>query len=134
VDAVREFMFRLVSQCMLNYHGSPLSSGSAGKVKGGDRLPWAAGAAIDNYAPTGRLGWQVHIYGSAGDGLESWCHRVDLALRVFPWERAHEDAGLQRDAVYLVRPDGYVALADTDAKAEVLQRYFKERGYLRFAH
>jgi 2-polyprenyl-6-methoxyphenol hydroxylase-like FAD-dependent oxidoreductase len=132
VEAVREFMFRLVSQCMLNYHASPLSSGSAGKVKGGDRLPWAAGAAIDNYAPTGTLGWQLHVYGSADDELESWCHRTGLALRVFPWERAHEDAGLEHDAAYLVRPDGYVALADADAKPEALQRYFRQHGIVRF--
>jgi 2-polyprenyl-6-methoxyphenol hydroxylase-like FAD-dependent oxidoreductase len=133
VDAVREFMFRLVSQCMLNYHASPLSSGAAGKVKGGDRLPWAAGAIMDNFAPTGTLGWQLHVYGSAGDGLESWCHRAGLPLRVFPWERAHEHAGLQRDAAYLVRPDGYVALADAGAKPETLQHYFRARGIVRFS-
>jgi hypothetical protein len=132
VDAVREFMFRLVSQCMINYHASPLSSGSAGKVKGGDRLPWAAGATLDNHAPTGTLDWQAHVYGSAGDALETWCHRAGLALRVFDWERAHEQAGLRRDAVYLVRPDGYVGLADESGKPEALQRYFRERGYVRF--
>jgi 2-polyprenyl-6-methoxyphenol hydroxylase-like FAD-dependent oxidoreductase len=132
VDAVREFMFRLVSQCMINYHASPLSSGSAGKVKGGDRLPWAAGATLDNHAPTGTLDWQAHVYGSAGDALESWCHRAGLALRVFDWERAHEQAGLRRDAVYLVRPDGYVGLADEGGKPEALERYFRERGYVRF--
>jgi 2-polyprenyl-6-methoxyphenol hydroxylase-like FAD-dependent oxidoreductase len=132
VDAVREFMFRLVSQCMLNYHGSPLSSGSAGKVQGGDRLPWAAGAAIDNYAPTGTIDWQVHVYGEAGDGLENWCHRTGLPLHVFAWERAHEHAGLARDAVYLLRPDGYVALVEPSARVDALQRYFHEIGYRRF--
>jgi 2-polyprenyl-6-methoxyphenol hydroxylase-like FAD-dependent oxidoreductase len=132
VDAVREFMFRLVSQCMLNYHGSPLSSGSAGKVQGGDRLPWAAGAAIDNYAPTGTIDWQVHVYGEAADGLENWCHRTGLPLHVFAWERAHEHAGLARDAAYLLRPDGYVALAEPSARVDALQRYFHEIGYRRF--
>ncbi|MGJ7917320.1 FAD-dependent monooxygenase [Massilia sp. LXY-6] len=132
VDAVREFMFRLVSQCMLNYHGSPLSSGAAGKVKGGDRLPWAAGATVDNYAPTGTIDWQVHVYGATGDPLENWCHRVRLPLHVFGWERAHERAGLARDAAYLVRPDGYVALAEATGKPEALQRYFHEIGYQRF--
>lgn len=132
VDAVREFMFRLVSQCMLNYHGSPLSSGSAGKVKGGDRLPWAAGAAIDNYAPTGTIDWQLHVYGEAGDALEHWCHRVGLPLHVFDWERAHDRAGLARDAAYLVRPDGYVALAEESVRLDALQRYFREIGYTRF--
>jgi len=132
VDAVREFMFRLVSQCMLNYHGSPLSSGGAGKVKGGDRLPWAAGATIDNYAPSGAIDWQLHVYGEAGDALENWCRRVGLPLHVFDWERAHERAGLARDAAYLVRPDGYVALAEESVRLDALQRYFREIGYTRF--
>lgn len=132
VEGVREFMFRLVSQCMLNYHGSPLSSGSAGKVKGGDRLPWAHGAALDNYAPTGTVDWQVHVYGRASDALSSWCHHVGLALHVFDWERAHEHAGLARDAAYLLRPDGYVALADPQARPEGIRHYFREIGYQRF--
>jgi hypothetical protein len=133
VDAVKEFMFRLVSQCMLNYHGSALSHGSAGKVRGGDRLPWAAGAAIDNFAPTGTVDWQVHVYGAASDALSTWCHHAGLLLRVFDWERAHEHAGLTRDALYLVRPDGYVGLVDAGGKPEALRHYFHEIGYRRFA-
>jgi len=132
VEGVREFMFRLVSQCMLNYHGSPLSSGSAGKVKGGDRLPWAHGAALDNYAPTGTVDWQVHVYGRPSDALSGWCHHVGLPLRVFDWERAHDHAGLARDAAYLVRPDGYVALADPQARPEGIRHYFRDIGYQRF--
>jgi 2-polyprenyl-6-methoxyphenol hydroxylase-like FAD-dependent oxidoreductase len=132
VDLVREFMFRLVSQCMLNYHDSPLSGAAAGKVKGGDRLPWAAGAALDNFAPTGAVDWQVHVYGDAGEALSSWCHGVGMQLRVFDWERAHEHAGLARGAAYLVRPDGYVAMADAAGEPEGLKGYFRQIGYQRF--
>ncbi|MGB9107647.1 MAG: FAD-dependent monooxygenase, partial [Telluria sp.] len=133
VDAVREFMFRLVSQCMLNYHDSPLSGdGAAGKVKGGDRLPWAAGAALDNLAHTGTIDWQVHVYGVPSVALSVWCHHAGLPLRVFDWERAHEHAGLARDAAYLVRPDGYVALADDKGDVEALRRYFAQHEYGRF--
>ena len=41
-EAVREYMFRTVSQITLNYRGGPLSKGAAGHVHGGDRLPWPA--------------------------------------------------------------------------------------------
>jgi 2-polyprenyl-6-methoxyphenol hydroxylase-like FAD-dependent oxidoreductase len=132
VDAVREFMFRVVSQCMLNYHGSPLSQGTAGKVKGGDRLPWAAGATQDNLAPLGAIDWQVHVYGEAGEALAAWCRQAGLPLRVFGWEPAHEEAGLARGAAYLLRPDGYVGLADDAGAPDGLQRYFREVGYRRF--
>jgi hypothetical protein len=71
-----------------------------------------------------RIDWQVHVYGAAGDALSAWCHHAGLPLRVFDWERAHEHAGLARDAAYLVRPDGYVALADADGRPEALRRIF----------
>jgi len=51
---------------------------------------------------------------------------------VFDWERAHEHAGLARDAAYLVRPDGYVALADPQARPEGIRNYFRDVGYRRF--
>jgi hypothetical protein len=35
--------------------------------------------------------------------------------------------GLQRGALYLVRPDGYVALADPRADAARLRQYFDKR-------
>ena len=37
-------------------------------------------------------------------------------------------AGLQRDALYLVRPDGYIALADPQGKATTIASYLDERG------
>jgi hypothetical protein len=36
-------------------------------------------------------------------------------------------AGLRRGGLYLVRPDGYVALTDAHADAERLRQYFAER-------
>ena len=37
-------------------------------------------------------------------------------------------AGLVRGALYLVRPDGYVALADPDGDPERVGRYFTSLG------
>jgi hypothetical protein len=50
-----------------------------------------------------------------------------LPLHVFPWKPAMEAAGLQRGALYLVRPDGYVALADPETSPDRLRRYFDDR-------
>src|SRR6202035_4052813 len=58
-EAVREFMFRTVSQIMLNYRKSPLSRGAAGDVHAGDRLPWVAADGTDNFAPLASMDWQV---------------------------------------------------------------------------
>ena len=126
IEAVREFMFRTVSQIMLNYREGPLSSGSAGHVHGGDRLPWAKSEEGDNFAPLANPVWQVHVYGAARPELTNWCQDHNLPLHRFDWTVAHESAGLARDACYLVRPDTYVALADPSGSAESVQHYFKQ--------
>lgn len=128
--AVRRYLFRTVSQITLNYRGMPLSSGRAGSVAGGDRLPWAPAGGIDNHAPLEAIRWQVHVYGTASAALTDWCHLRGMPLHVFAWHPAHERAGLARDALYLLRPDTYVALADPSADPDRLERYFAERGIL----
>jgi 2-polyprenyl-6-methoxyphenol hydroxylase-like FAD-dependent oxidoreductase len=123
--AARRLMFRIVSQTATRYRDSPLSQGQAGRVHGGDRLPWAE--AADNFAPLDTLAWQVHVYGEAMPEITAACRERGLALHVFPWRASMRRTGLRRDALYLVRPDGYVALADPAARATTLLRYLDER-------
>ena len=132
LEPVREYLFRTVSQIMVNYRGTALSAGHAGEVHGGDRLPWVPDGAGDNYAPLRAIGWQAHVYGRAADELRVECATHGLPLHVFPWNEAHGSAGLERDALYLLRPDTYVALAARGADSSTLTRYFAERG-LRYA-
>jgi hypothetical protein len=127
-EPVREYMFRTVSQIMLNYRQGPLSRGAAGRVHGGDRLPWAAVDGADNFGPLATMDWQVHVYGLASAELAAWCAAQNVPLHVFDWRSVHEIAGLARDALYLLRPDTYVALADGAGTASALDRYFAERG------
>ena len=127
--ATRRFMFRTISQTAVNYRGSPLSDGRAGSVHGGDRLPWVAvnSSAVDNFTPLTSLDWQVHVYGSATPEIQAVCNERMLPLHVFPWHLEMGRVGLQRDAVYLVRPDGYVALAAWESTAAAIASYFDAR-------
>jgi 2-polyprenyl-6-methoxyphenol hydroxylase-like FAD-dependent oxidoreductase len=127
-ESVREFMFRTVSQIMLNYRHGPLSRGAAGGVQGGDRLPWARADDADNFATLATMDWQVHVYGAANAELAAWCAVQKLPLHVFDWRPGYEAAGLARDALYLLRPDTYVALADGVGAPDVLERYFRDQG------
>lgn len=124
---VREAMFRVLSQTGIHYRAGPLSQGMAGRVRGGDRLPWVSWEGRDNFAPLRRIGWQVHVHGAAREGLRRWCEDNGVPLHVFGWHPRHGKAGFARDAAYLVRPDTYVALADPQAEAASLERYFSER-------
>ncbi|MGV8917232.1 MAG: FAD-dependent oxidoreductase [Pseudomonas sp.] len=127
LDGVREWLFRTVSQITLNYRGMPLSSGGAGDVHGGDRLPWAWDGDHDNFDSLANACWQIHVYGIAHEGLVSWCALRGLPLYVFDWKPVHQAAGLTRNAFYLLRPDTYVALVEASDDASVLDRYFAER-------
>lgn len=130
-EAVREYIFRTVSQITLNYRGCPLSAGSAGHVHGGDRLPWVPIDGKDNFESLAAITWQVHVYGSASAELATWCASHDVPLHVFDWRSEHDAAGLARDAAYLLRPDTYVALADASGAPATLDRYCADHGIRR---
>jgi hypothetical protein len=129
--ASRRFMFRTISQTAVNYRGSNVSEGRAGTVHGGDRLPWLQadvnGANRDNFTPLTALDWQVHVYGDATADTEVMCDQRHLALHVFPWGPKMRRAGLGRNAVYLLRPDGYVALANPNGSATAVSSYLDAR-------
>jgi hypothetical protein len=123
----REFLFRTVSQITINYRHCALNEGKAGGVHGGDRLPWVAVGNADNYQPLRAMSWQVHVYGTARAELATWCEQRRLPLHVFAWRPEYEKAGFAQSALYLIRPDTYVALAHGSGAADALQRYFDER-------
>jgi hypothetical protein len=128
--SVRRFMFRTLSQTALNYRGSSLSDGRAGAVRGGDRLPWVKAdlnGVRTNFMPLTSLEWQVHVYGDATQEIQAVCDDRKLPLHVFPWSQEMGRAGLQRNAAYLIRPDGYVGLADPAGEARTITSYLDAR-------
>src|SRR4029077_8181901 len=101
LSSLRRLMFRTVSQTSVNYRGSSLCEGRAGRVHGGDRLPWVKvkvnGVDEDNLARLTSLDWQVHVYGDAAPTLQAMCDARRLPLHTFPWRSDMGRAGLQRN-------------------------------------
>ena len=129
--SVRRVMFRRVSQTSIDYEGSSLSTGWTETVQGGDRLPWiqnANGNDEDNFAPLKSLDWQVHVYGEATKELRQMCERRRLPLNVFAWRKEMRRTGVWRNAAYLIRPDGYVGLADAVGSAAAVSSYLDRYG------
>ena len=121
VPASRRALVGRVSQVDVSYRDSALSSGAAGQVRGGDRLPWVELTADDdNFRPLASLDWQLHVYGTVSSGLRDAAEGLGLVVHRFPWDSTARRAGLRRSASYLVRPDGYVALADPDQSPQHL--------------
>lgn len=119
----RRAVFDVISQIRIEYRDSALSAGKAGSVAGGDRLPWVASHGHDNFALLRSLDWQMHVYGQAAASLVEASARLKLPLHVIPWSDEAERQGLKRDAAYLIRPDGYVALAMPRQETQLLDDY-----------
>ena len=88
---VRRLIFRYISQTAIHYRRSPLSVGRCGRIQAGDRAPWRT-------APE----WSIRVQGPAAPALRALCEARGLAL--------YEGSTPSRGTLYLVRPDGYVAL------------------------
>lgn len=105
IEWTRQAAFRVIGQLEIAYRDSALADGKAGRLRAGDRLPWRTD--VDNFAPLAARCWQLHVHGAAP-------RLAGLAVHAFPWSAAAEDAGYARDALYLVRPDGYLGWAGTE--------------------
>jgi hypothetical protein len=104
-------MFLTISQTNVNYRSSMLSTGSAGRVKAGDRLPWVCQEmGLNNFESLHSLEWQAHVYGDTSADVQRVCAQAGLSLQCFPWSEAASRAGLASHTLYVVRPDGYVGL------------------------
>lgn len=82
---------------------------------------------MDNFDTLAALSWQVHVYGTTNASLASWCAKHKVPLHQFEWKLNYKAAGLIRNALYLLRPDTYVALADTSSAIDTLEHYFAKR-------
>jgi 2-polyprenyl-6-methoxyphenol hydroxylase-like FAD-dependent oxidoreductase len=127
-SAARRAFFGTISQVRISYRGSALSEGRAGDVSGGDRLPWVETPEGSNFAPLAGLDWRLHVYGTASPALKDAAAALGLPLDAFAWSDGAARAGLERDAAYLLRPDGHVALASLDGDPRALDAFAAKHG------
>jgi len=121
-----QMLFRTISQTRITYRDTPISEGRAGDSRGDDRLPWVEGLA--NFAPLSESCWQVHIYGAADPALVAAAREHGIKVFEFAYPTDDSDAGLARNAAYLVRPDGHVGLAMPTQDADALPDYLVRHG------
>jgi 2-polyprenyl-6-methoxyphenol hydroxylase-like FAD-dependent oxidoreductase len=126
LESGRHAAFRLLSQLGIAYPKSALSEGAAGRLAGGDRLPWLAEA--DNFAPLASLEWQLHLFGDPPEDFAATAKSLNLPIHRFAWSEAAKTASFEAGAAYLVRPDGYLALVTRRADGAALRAYVERWG------
>ncbi len=120
---VRRYFFKITSQINLKYRQSPLSTGHARKIYGGDRLPWVPYKTTDNFSSLQSLNWQIHIYGEITSEFKDNIDGLNIPLHVFPWNKQTQSAGLEENTLYLIRPDGYISYIGSDQNAKKLKDF-----------
>ena len=122
----RNIFSKFFSQSSVNYRESLLSDGSTGKIRAGDRLPWLKTDTFDNYTSLNGLEWHIQIYGRVHSNFNSVANFRGFRIYEFEWGVMAEEAGFAKDAFYLVRPDGHIALCDLQQNPSVLKQYLNE--------
>ncbi len=125
---VRRALFGLISQTRINYHDSPLSRGTVGGVRAGDRLPWVKWReGGSNYDSLHSLNPQIQIYGYISPEVEAFASQhPEFPLARWPWTVEAARAGFQSGACYFLRPDGYVAYASTHFNKQEFLAYLRD--------
>ncbi|MFY4775778.1 FAD-dependent monooxygenase [Metabacillus sp. RGM 3146] len=125
-SAARKAAFNAVSQTRINYRDSEISEGTSNKIHGGDRLPWTKTKHGDNFEPLQSMDWQIHVYGEAKESLKECAADSNISLHEFPWAEGMGDTGLKRNSLYLIRPDGYIALTEAGQDVGKLRQYLSK--------
>lgn len=120
------FLFRFLTQEDLNYRESLLSVGTAGGLRSGDKLPWLKTETFDNYNCLKLMDWHIQIYGQTHSTFNSVANFRGFKIYEFEWSKSAKALGFAKDAFYLVRPDGYIALCDLRQNAHILKSFLIE--------
>lgn len=125
-ECIKRFLFNTVSQIKINYRESPLSKGTVGKIKGGDRLPWIKDN--DNFKSLKLLNWQIHVYGEVNPDFKNSIQALNIKLNEYSWNEMAKKSGIEKNAVYLIRPDGYIAFANSSQDSNKIEEYLRLHG------
>lgn len=123
---MRQQMFRMVSQIHIDYENSMMTKGRTGRINGGDRLPWVKYGEGDNYEPLDRVAFQYHLYGQTSREMRRFIRNSNIDLYEFNWTAEAKKAGIKKNTVMLVRPDGYIAVIAEDNNVE---RFFEYENF-----
>lgn len=130
-DAVKNFVFPLVSQIGVNYRGAFLSGGGEDfKIKAGDRMPYflIEGASVHERLKAAKF----HFLTVSGESFAPENFEAERAglidFHKLPFNREIADIfGAKKPFAILLRPDNYVAFISAEISAAELEKYLTEK-------
>jgi hypothetical protein len=139
-ERVRRAAFRTISQIGITYRQSPLSRTLEGVAadapQAGDRFPWlhltfqGTDRPEDLFERLDDTRFNLLAIGQPAPMIEKLDLGAAVQVHVVPLERENAAAlktvSITAPAVYLLRPDGHVALAGARVDAAALGRWFSD--------
>jgi 2-polyprenyl-6-methoxyphenol hydroxylase-like FAD-dependent oxidoreductase len=135
-DAVREFLFPLISQTGINYRHSSLSMHSGDEdfeVKAGDRLPYflVDGGSIYDTLHQPKLHFLVfsserNKFQALRTELESRYSELMDFNAISVSREVEEEFGSNKDFAVLLRPDNHVGLISSDISSDSVVKYLEQ--------
>ena len=137
VPSINRRMLVTAGQLKISYPQSNISEHEdvvGGNAKAGDRLPFLqvdrnGGGVEDNHSVLQGKNWQAHIYGTPEKATSQLLEDRGVPLWSFPWStggglaKDMTNKGFRRNAVYIIRPDGYIGLVCRQGDGMTLARY-----------
>lgn len=120
------YIYKFLAQTGLHYRESLLSEGSTGRLRAGDRLPWLRTDNFDNYDCLNAMSWHIQIFGDTHSNFNSVANFRGFKIFEFSWSKEAEALGFARDAFYLIRPDGHIALCNLRQNTSILKAYLND--------
>ena len=128
IDAVKRFVFPLISQIGINYRNSSLSSGDGFKVKAGDRMPYFEIGGASVYDRLREPKFHLLIFSDGSEKLDTQQATVEYAtIDVFPlYPSVAETFGVSRTFSVLLRPDNYIGYIGMGMDRSAVQDYLSQ--------
>lgn len=128
MDAVRNFIFPLISQIGIHYRDSSLSTGGRGfNVKAGDRMPYFEIEGESIYEYLRDPSFHLLTFSDGSSALKTSSELGGFVdARTFPlYPRVAEIFGTSRTFTILLRPDNYIGLISEGSDVEDAKRYLE---------
>lgn len=134
IDAVKRFIFPLISQIGINYRGSSLSLGEGFKIKAGDRMPYFEIDSKSIYEDLTAPVFHLVIFHDGKSAIrpvpeltKEWTNKIDThTYSLFP--HISEMFGTSESFYIILRPDNYIGLISNDFSSDAVMSYLNITG------